>query len=167
MSEKKSEVKNQTRSNDPGKNSNESSNLQKFSFRVGAIVFGAVLFGPIGAVGATGLVAADAISNGKLTQGAGKILGAGYDVLSWVGNKVLEAGKWTIERMKDQDPERKTTDAREQEKEKTEKHPRIQEEKQVSESQVESPAGKARDVSFTERLQRQNEEKNNNQQRGI
>lgn len=60
---------------------------KEFLFRAGTIVIGFLLGGPIGVAIALGIVAVDVISNGKLIQGAEKVLDAGYDALSAVGEK--------------------------------------------------------------------------------
>lgn len=70
--------------------------LKKFLFRACAIAIGFLFGGPIGAAIAGGIVAVDAISNGKLIQGAEKILDAGYDALGWVKDKILDTGKWVV-----------------------------------------------------------------------
>ncbi|WP_353274291.1 hypothetical protein [Wolbachia endosymbiont (group A) of Ennomos erosarius] len=74
--------------------------LKKFLFRVCAIAIGFLFGGPIGAAIAGGLVAVDAVSNGKLIQGAEKVLDAGYDALSWAKDKTLDAGKSVVDKVR-------------------------------------------------------------------
>ncbi|MDR0773682.1 MAG: hypothetical protein LBE46_05220 [Wolbachia pipientis] len=74
--------------------------LKKFLFRVCTIAIGFLFGGPIGAAIAGGLVAVDAVSNGKLIQGAEKVLDAGYDALSWAKDKTLDAGKRVVDKVR-------------------------------------------------------------------
>ncbi|WP_265021769.1 hypothetical protein [Wolbachia endosymbiont (group A) of Icerya purchasi] len=74
---------------------------KKFLFRVGTIAIGFLFGGPIGVVIALGIVAVDVISNGKLIQGAEKVLDAGYDALSAVGEEILNVGKTAFSKIKE------------------------------------------------------------------
>ncbi|WP_250294629.1 hypothetical protein [Wolbachia endosymbiont of Oedothorax gibbosus] len=74
--------------------------LKKFLFRVCAIAIGFLFGGPIGAAIAGGIVAVDAVSNGKLIQGTEKVLDAGYDALSWAKDKTLDAGKSVVDKVR-------------------------------------------------------------------
>ncbi|MDR2831510.1 MAG: hypothetical protein LBV62_01150 [Rickettsiales bacterium] len=68
--------------------------------RIGVVAIGFLLGGPIGAAIAIGLMVVDGISGGKLIQGAEKVLDVGYDALSWVKDKTLDAGKWAVDKMR-------------------------------------------------------------------
>lgn len=70
-------------------------------FRVCAIAIGFLFGGPIGAAIAGGIVAVDAVSNGKLIQGAEKVLDAGYDALSAAGKGILNVGKAVFSKTKE------------------------------------------------------------------
>lgn len=74
---------------------------KKFLFRAGTIVIGLLFGGPIGVAIALGIVAVDVISNGKLIQGAEKVLDAGYDALNAVGGKMLNVGKTAFSKIKE------------------------------------------------------------------
>ncbi|WP_250294749.1 hypothetical protein [Wolbachia endosymbiont of Oedothorax gibbosus] len=74
---------------------------KEFLFRAGTIAIGFLFGGPIGVVIALGIVAVDVISNGKLIQGAEKVLDAGYDALSAVGEKFLNVGKTAFSKIKE------------------------------------------------------------------
>ncbi|MGL9762457.1 MAG: hypothetical protein ACR5LB_10080 [Wolbachia sp.] len=68
--------------------------------RISAIAVGFLLGGPIGVIIAIGLMVVDGISGGKLIQGAEKVIDASYDVLSAAGKRILDIGKWAIDKMK-------------------------------------------------------------------
>ncbi|WP_333023920.1 hypothetical protein [Wolbachia endosymbiont of Pentidionis agamae] len=78
----------------------EPSNLKKLLFRGGAILAGFIIGGPVGAIVATSLVVADIAANGALINGIEKSLDVGYNVLSNVANKSLDAGKWVAGKIK-------------------------------------------------------------------
>ncbi|MGL9731914.1 MAG: hypothetical protein ACR5KX_03855 [Wolbachia sp.] len=68
--------------------------------RISAIAVGFLLGGSIGVIIAIGLMVVDGISGGKLIQGAEKVLDASYDVLSAAGKRILDIGKWAVDKMK-------------------------------------------------------------------
>lgn len=109
-------------SNEPDKSNSEVSKkenaqpgfFKKALFRIGAIVIGFLLGGPVVAAIA---VALDMLSNGKFIQGIEKLLDVGYDALNSLGNKALDMGKWAVNKEKDSDKEQKTEQGVEEEPE--------------------------------------------------
>ncbi|NSX83773.1 hypothetical protein GOM44_06055 [Wolbachia endosymbiont of Atemnus politus] len=84
----------------PGRLERLASQAGTIAKRIGVIAIGFLFGGPIGGIIATGLMVVDGISGGKLIQGVEKALDAGYDTLIWAKDKVVDAGKWALDKMK-------------------------------------------------------------------